>query len=351
MKHYPFLDIIRALAIICILFVHLPYLGWVETPHWFEIGKIGVPLFFMLSSYTLCLSQSQRSESSRGAFFLRRFFRIYPLFLLLIVYIFFLQHIDSFFELAKFDHYSRHAYLSKMTMTYGLFPSFANNFFLGEWTLSNEIFFYLIFPFLFPFAKKNWKNAVLLFVLSLIIHYAWRYGWGIYKSSIVPLTWYIYDYEFQPFFYHGIDFAAGFLLFHLHQIFYDTPWKFRQKSLLGGLVLGVLAYFAYLRYFDIQLIHRQVVVLLMGFCVWIMQIRTVFTGWIDRILQYIAKVSYSIYLTNLPIMVLIYHYAKEYSSRQKLCIFFVMLAGVTFLTFQYEQWGVKIGKKVIGMVK
>jgi peptidoglycan/LPS O-acetylase OafA/YrhL len=103
------------------------------------------------------------------------------------------------------------------------------------------------------------------------------------------------------------------LLFHLHQRFYETPWKFWQKSLLGAIVLGGIGYFAYLRQFDIQLVHRQVVLLLMGFCVWMMQIRTVFTGLLNTLLQYIAKVSYSIYLTNLPIMVLIYHYADRYT--------------------------------------
>lgn len=346
MQHYPFLDIIRAIAILCILLVHSNYIGGLNPPHWFEIGKIGVPLFFMLSSYTLALSQSQRSESSRLAFFARRFFRIYPLFLLMIGYVFLLQSLDGGLWLAKFDHYTWQSYLSKLTLSFGLFPNYINNFFLGEWTLFSEIMFYCLFPFVFPLIKTSRKKTLGVFVLALIIHYLWRYGRGIYKTQTL-VTGPIYDYEYYSFFYHLIDFAAGFLLFHLHEKFYETPWKLWQKSLLGILVMSSLVYFSYLRQLDIQLIYWQVVVVLMGWIVWIMQIRDIFQWWINSLLQYIAKVSYSIYLTNLPILVLMYHYCKEFWPRQRLMIFILSLGIVTYFTYRYEQWGIGVGKKVI----
>jgi peptidoglycan/LPS O-acetylase OafA/YrhL len=106
----------------------------------------------------------------------------------MVAYIYVLQTVDISFALAKFDHYSRQSFFSKLTMTYGLFPEHANNFFLGEWTLSNEIFFYLLFPVVFPFARKYWKNALFFFIIALIMHYVWRYGWHVYKASLPSVS-------------------------------------------------------------------------------------------------------------------------------------------------------------------
>ena len=147
MKHFQFLDILRGLAILWVICVHFSYIG-IDTPHWFEIGKIGVPMFFMLSCYTLCLSQSQRTEHSRMAFFTRRFFRIYPLFFLLVTYSLILQLCEMKFGRGKFDSYSVFTYFTKYSFTYWFFPDEMNRLFLWEWSLFNEIIFYSIFPFL-----------------------------------------------------------------------------------------------------------------------------------------------------------------------------------------------------------
>jgi peptidoglycan/LPS O-acetylase OafA/YrhL len=208
MQHYSFLDVLRGIAILGVLLVHLPMLGGLQTPHRFEIGKIGVPMFFMLSCYTLCLSQSQRAESSWKSFFIRRVFRIYPLFFLVVTYLLLLQIGEHIYMRGKFDSYTLMTYITKYTFTYGFFPQYITNLFLGEWSLFNEIIFYILFPLLYGICSKNPRNALIAFALAWCIHYGWVTVWEGYKHSGIQITGPIYDYTYYAPLYHIVDFMA-----------------------------------------------------------------------------------------------------------------------------------------------
>ena len=80
-SHFPALDGLRALSVVLVVTVHLSSEAW-RPLH----GEQGVSIFFVLSGYLitmLLLREEQRSgRISLVAFYLRRLFRIAPLFLL-----------------------------------------------------------------------------------------------------------------------------------------------------------------------------------------------------------------------------------------------------------------------------
>jgi len=94
-KHLGFLDQIRGVAIIAVFLFHvLRVVTGLSTLPWgtwhsdfevsksflfllpFSLGWAGVSIFFVVSGFCIHLSFKQHPEF--GAFFLRRFFRIYP---------------------------------------------------------------------------------------------------------------------------------------------------------------------------------------------------------------------------------------------------------------------------------
>lgn len=75
-KDSPNLDLLRAIAVSCVLLSHLTWsVGYSE---WGSLGRFGVVLFFVHTSYVL-MASLDRSQGNISSFAIRRFFRIYPL--------------------------------------------------------------------------------------------------------------------------------------------------------------------------------------------------------------------------------------------------------------------------------
>src|SRR4051812_26086677 len=81
-----YIDALRGIAVLFVISVHhgmvFRQLPLVQSISGF--GQMGVQLFFVASAYTLCLSASRRAEPTKN-FYLRRFFRIAPLYYFAIV--------------------------------------------------------------------------------------------------------------------------------------------------------------------------------------------------------------------------------------------------------------------------
>jgi peptidoglycan/LPS O-acetylase OafA/YrhL len=94
-KRFKALDGLRGIAILLVLFSHASKYKFFIHPffNFNGMGKYGVYLFFILSAYLLdrqiALAIINRTENFWGNYFLRRFLRIYPLFIIaLIVHLF-----------------------------------------------------------------------------------------------------------------------------------------------------------------------------------------------------------------------------------------------------------------------
>src|SRR5215813_8261936 len=154
---YKSLDFLRGIAVLLVIIEHF-FHGYVET----HFCWTGVDLFFVLSGFfvsgILFREYSQRNTMHGGRFFVRRIFKIWPLF-----YTAFLIEFLYF--------YVKHRPPSTAHSLAELF--FIQNYFQGfmqvTWSLGIEEQFYLLVAFLLPLLarvnKVNWIVPTCILVM------------------------------------------------------------------------------------------------------------------------------------------------------------------------------------------
>ena len=77
------LDLIRSIAVLLVLFSHLPFINYPSYYHVQTMGIMGVFIFFVHTSFVLMLSLKRMNFNKyklfNYKFYIQRFFRIYPL--------------------------------------------------------------------------------------------------------------------------------------------------------------------------------------------------------------------------------------------------------------------------------
>ncbi|MGH7202892.1 MAG: acyltransferase family protein, partial [Candidatus Levyibacteriota bacterium] len=166
LTRYAYIDSLRGLAIIGVLLAHvshysnLTYPSWLQNITAIDVGPRGVQLFYIVSAFTLCLSLSNRKNIEKHVlknFYIRRFFRIAPLFYLAILYYLWQQNFWS----GNPQHFSLLNILSTFTFTNGFSPYWINNIVFGGWSIAVETAFYLLFPLLF-YKIKSLRFSLLI---------------------------------------------------------------------------------------------------------------------------------------------------------------------------------------------
>jgi peptidoglycan/LPS O-acetylase OafA/YrhL len=162
-RHLGYLDSLRGLAILGVLFVHagLSVVDPSRAPlaQVFFIGQRGVQLFYIVSAFTLfyTLDIQRREQHPLRNFYLRRFFRIAPLF-----------YVDLIFKALLLGPGMRLPfYLSAVVFMNG-WSHTAIGAVPAGWSIAIETTFYAFVPFLF--AKiRNLRQAVLAFLLTTAV--------------------------------------------------------------------------------------------------------------------------------------------------------------------------------------
>lgn len=177
MKRYPQLDLVRALAIILVLFrhVHLEYgtqlnhFEYLFFSYLLEIGWIGVDLFFVLSGFLVSglvfLEWEKTEKFSFGLFYLKRTFRIVPSFYFFILMTF----LVNYFGILEVGHESLKTYASEILFL----QSYKGGVYMHTWSLAVEEHFYIILPLLLfcllKYQKKHILEFLMLFVLFIVL--------------------------------------------------------------------------------------------------------------------------------------------------------------------------------------
>ena len=182
-EKYDWVDALRGYAILMVMMSHSahPFFGDVPRTGITYSGNYGVMLFFIASSFTLFSSYRKRKlidgQDTTRFFFIRRIFRIAPLYwLACLAYIVYGTYFHSIWlPPTPFDYTN---ILANVFFINGLYLSAINYIPPGGWTIGDEMLFYLITPFLFLFIK-NLRQACILVIstviasiaVQLIVHY------------------------------------------------------------------------------------------------------------------------------------------------------------------------------------
>lgn len=293
-NYFPGLDFVRGLAIILVVLYHyFPF---------FKIGWIGVDLFFVLSGFliTTKLLECRNEDNFFQNFYLRRILRLFPIYFLALIAFYTLSPV--FFSDKQngsvFDFYNQN---------WVWFFTFTQNFLFIKkgpapepylmhfWSLAIEEQFYLLWPFLVYFCRRE-----SLFKCILISIFFSALFFRIYSHQT--------SQSFAPYYFHLVaradSLAAGAFLAIL-----QMSKKEINKFWGVGILLFFIAIFlsALVKFKNVDFDNPYL--LTVGYSITCMFFTLVCYRAIKHpmmskkylVVKYLGKISYGIYVYHLPI--------------------------------------------------
>ena len=197
---------LQSLRLIFILLVLFSHLSWGDVPPLRFGGECGVSFFFMLSGFVLSIGYGAKIEEGRFSlktFYLKQLAKCYPLHLLTLL---------AFALLDLHNGYGVQAgkLLANALLLQSWIPDNGYNFsFNGvAWFLSDIMFFYLLFPWLYSAIRKMPGRALASTSAAVALLYVWlvvAVPQGLVNTVV---------YVFPP--VRVVDFTIGILLYRLY---------------------------------------------------------------------------------------------------------------------------------------
>src|SRR5258708_2859232 len=170
-----FVDALRGIAILGVLIIHCGQIGTNKYPILFQTviinGAIGVQLFFVASAFTIFLTYSNRYDKETNPitnFFIRRFFRIAPMYYFGIVYFLWQDGFGARYWLGDASNISIWNVLSNTLFVHSINPYWITSVVPGGWSIAVEVCFYCLVPFLF-LRVRNLNQAFVMFLLTILL--------------------------------------------------------------------------------------------------------------------------------------------------------------------------------------
>lgn len=361
-NHLPFLDLFRGIAILVVFLFHamhaayefteLPWKGLfrdfqaLHSPlllYPLTYGPMGVAMFFVVSGFCIHLSHARSSTQSWGDFSRKRFFRIYPPYLLAVVVFYSMWPFRTFslsspgMQRQLWTHLLEVHNLNGETF-YGINGSF--------WSIAVEIQLYMIYPImLFLVWKFGWRYGLLLVAIAeLTIRLCQSFGIALPDAIIGSPFAFWFSWSIGAFLAHrfiarkpsplsALRFDVLLVVALLLPFFRPTqPFLFVATALLTGVAIEKLAY-----------------------GIWQIPREKYLTQFI-RHLSFLGVISYSFYLIHQPILLLIRRLPATYYGlpqnlsphvRFALCMgMYPLLLALAYLMHRYvEIPSAKLGKR------
>jgi len=332
------IDALRGLAALYVIAFHvLDIPSILVVPHaFFKAGGTGVTLFFVISAFTLCLSAQNRKEEPRPLlrFYLRRIFRITPLFFVLL-----------FIEIAilriRFHSWpTLSALASNLTFTYNFIPGQQEGIIWASWTIGVEMAFYAFFPQIFH-VVRSFGRAVVFFCatifISMVVGAAVHYRTDFYSFSI---------------FRHLPAFACDFVLFFFVRDFGERLGRVSSYFFILASCAGHCFLFSRGIHDYGQAVAMQSVVwalLVIGLCI------SPLSLFVNSFTRFAGSISYSMYLIH---PMLLFSLSTAFVFLQplggagqfmaSLAIATTIVVTIAFASYRLiEQPGIRLGSRLI----
>jgi len=210
-------------------------LRWIYDFVFYE-GYIGVSFFFILSGFILAYNYQdgiQKTQISKRTFYQARFARIFPLHVLTLIISLPLTY--SVFVHNKSLWFSQAVTNLTLTQSYIPIKSIYFSFNSPSWSLSDEMFFYLVFPFLMTLIPKvrNYKHLLILSIIAFPL-----------LTLIIPEKAYHQIFYINPF-ARVIDFIIGIVVFNIYQTFSKKELKINYNYFELSAILLLLLFFLF----------------------------------------------------------------------------------------------------------
>lgn len=226
-KTLVLIQLLRGIASVLVVLLHVTVnykenTGYTYLWNIFNFGGSGVDIFFVLSGFIITYTNRQylAKPSATGTFLKRRFVRIFPIYWIIAGFFLLMQLALPAFYNTHFD-----TGVGNLFNTFLLLPghSMVNGV---SWSLTNELFFYLLFTvaLLIP-GKKNSLYLMIGYFLSLLV-----------VSVAFPQIAVGNPYKDLLFFPMNLEFFLGVIIVFIVD---RVPVKWVNPLLAGGITLFV----------------------------------------------------------------------------------------------------------------
>jgi peptidoglycan/LPS O-acetylase OafA/YrhL len=274
----PNLDFLRAVAVLAVYFAHLSHALNLYNPG--SLGRFGVLIFFVHTSCVLMSSLERLSFSGLSsdrlltcAFWIRRFFRIYPLSIICVLLV-------PVFHIPPAPHETyvwpgTWHFLSNVALTQSL--TFSDSVLAPLWSLPLEVQMYVLLPFLYFIIRARHYWSLGLWIVSVLV--------AATVPNVITRLSVLY---FAP------CFVAGLVAFDLQR---TARWKLPSWLWPITILLAIVLFGPLDNVHLIAKMHRAwALSLLLGLAIPYTKEMTVSS--VKKISHWIAKYSYGIYLSH-----------------------------------------------------
>ncbi len=332
-KNLQLIQLLRGIASLLVVLLHCSR-NSIETLHqhffgnFFQFGGAGVDIFFVLSGFIITYTNLKfvGMPDHFNFFIKRRIVRIYPTYWIIISLFLLLQvMLPSFYK----THFSFD--IKNILSTFFLFPGHAmvNGV---SWTLSYEIFFYILFSLSFFIPAKKWSfYLAMLYAVVIILLPASGYNFKNENSWLNLLT-----YPMNVEFFMGVVAAVvipkisqktampliitGIIIFLLNAILSNANYVFVNSTFNRVIVFGIPAFLIITGLVKYELANK-------------IKVYTIFL--------LLGEASYSLYLIHLPLVAAAYKILFKFNVNDNivihciiiLIVFTVCYCGILFYKF------------------
>lgn len=351
MKKIDYLDSLRGIAIILVIIVHTSQYGAAVLGFFkdsFEDGAYGVQLFFVASAFTLFLSNDSRKEENQiRNFFIRRFFRIAPMFYIGILYYLWQNGFGSRYSLGDASEITSANIISTFTFTNSLNPYYINAIVPGGWSIAIEFLFYALLPLFIFKIVKNLNTAVWFFLASILFSFVCQ---AFFEKNILISDKRLWD-DFLIMY-----FPAQLPVFSIGIITYFIIIKEEKLKDVNSLALLLICFLGLIQLSTPLIFFTETIIysLFFGLLTFILSLRS-YKLIVNPVIMLIGKLSFSIYLIHFAVL----HWMKEldlvdFTERSLINFgirFLIVLSAssaIAYITFNLiEKPFIRLGSKII----
>jgi peptidoglycan/LPS O-acetylase OafA/YrhL len=355
LKKYNWIDFGRAIAILLVILVHVgqKFSNSNFLSSIIKMGDMGVQLFFILSSITLFNSFENRFEKDgcnrNKFFFIRRFFRIAPIYYLSAIFYTLIKISET-----GFSSVSYWMVIVNLLFLNGLILPAINYIPLGGWSIGTEMIFYCTIPLLFKYVKSVKKSFYLL-IISIIISNLFNY---FDRYFITNFTKYNYDnLRGWKFFYFWFPnqfpvFCFGILLYNLFKSTVNFLINYKNIIIIISILLFfLLSKIPYSNKYPMYFLQREYIYSVV-FCLFIIGIKEYsFSNKLSSIFLLIGKYSFCMYLSHFFIIKVFSFFLKIIALQFNFFLCYIIVVSSTFIlskwVYKLEKRGIDYGNNLI----
>ena len=263
--------------------------------------SLGVSYFYVLSGFVMVLAYGNQDRVEPKKYFINRLARLYPLhiFTLGLTII-----VSIFLAINYLGDYKFHpiSFILNLTLLQAWFPHYSLTFNVPSWSISVELFFYLVFPFIFNhiYKKIKFRHFAIIVILFWVVC---QIGMNLFYTSSLyggkeSLDRYFLHYN--PIF-HFNSFLIGLLFADIYKRYESQLSKNFDILIIFVFAMNGLMIYALKNY----LLHNGLLAINFGFLILLIaankgRITKLFN---HKIVIHLGNISFAMYLLQNPVFI------------------------------------------------